>query len=596
MKMEGIFMYAEDSETETLKDKVEEEEANNHERKEEDKPAVSKDKVERVSEERVEREVVTSIDSSTQIPIKHHGTLTHRLTLIKPVIREVIKTSLTQSIQPNSGDLKLKHFLKRVEIVRPTILNARIQNLQQFAVTKTILPEKPKIDTVKPILKLPLVERKYIEIKKPEVETIQKHTKITPKFPQLKDNLVDEKISLESSTKVQELDTSEESISSLEEDPSLLPVIPDIMLDPSSEGESLGAVIQEEGPVYVIVTQELYEIITMLCALVYRIKSKEGLPSTWVENQVGPLFLDRTLIERDLVIMPAKDIVDSFEKGYDAEKVAKEFKERIEGIYKEGRFRFIVLNTSIENLDKVVELLKVRLARYVPKLLIYKPKKMDPEAWGLLVRTCWGFVKSDKPGEDYNEYAKIFQEQIQRIVKQVRNKLPGPKWPKSSPTDESELHKYLKYVVINHFIENEDIDPDEIETEFGEPPIDVYVKNKNKNIAVEIETLYGRGDPSDRINELLRRYYEKEFKGQLWLVFPNQQALLFCEDIIKLTKDYRKKGLKVEPYILDISGEGYEMLSGKKMEPGLIKLVSVIKLLRNKGLRRDVRWLGKLGS
>jgi hypothetical protein len=456
-----------------------------------------------------------------------------------------------------------------------------------------ILPEIPKKDTVKPILKLPLVERKYIEIKKPKVETIQKHTKIIPKFPQLKDILVDEKISLESSTKVQELDTREESISSLEEDPSLLPVIPDIMLDPSSEGESLGDVIQEEGPVYVIVTQELYEIITMLCALVYRIKSKEGLPSVWVENQVDPLFLDRTLIERDLVIMSAKDIVDSFEKGYDTEKVAKKFKERIEGIYKEGRFRFIVLNTSIENLDKVVELLKVRLTRYVPKLLIYKPKKMDPEAWGLLVRTCWGFVRSDKL-EDYNEYAKIFQEQIKRIVEQVQDKLPGPKWPRSSPTDESELHKYLKYVVINHFIENEDIDPDEIETESGEPPIDVYVKNKN--IAVEIETLYGRGDPSDRINELLRRYYEKEFKGQLWLVFPNQQALLFCKDIVKLTKKYRKDGLKVEPYILDISGEGYEMLSGKKMEPGLIKLVSVIKLLRNKGLRRDVRWLGKLGS
>jgi hypothetical protein len=394
----------------------------------------------------------------------------------------------------------------------------------------------------------------------------------------------------------------EESIVSLEGDASQLPVIPDIILDPSSEGGSLGSVTPED-PVYVVVTEKLYDIVTMLCGLVYRIK-KGGLPSTWVEEKVDSEFLNRTLIERDMVMMLAKNIVEAVEKRDDLDKVAEEFRERIEGIYKEKRFRFIVLKTSIEVLDKVGKLLKEKLAHYVPKLLIYKDKKMDVEAYELLIRACWGFVSSERiivePGKYYNECANVFQEQIKSVVKQMQNKLNPLKWPKPSPTDEDWLHKALKYVVINHLLENEGIDLDSIETEYKyregveEPPIDVYVKEKG--IAVEIETLYGRGEPAERINDLLRRYFNRGFEGQLWLVFPNQQALLFCDDIVKLAKKYRKAGLNVEPYILDISGEGSEMLNGRKTAPGLIKLVNVIKLLSDKGLKREVKWLGELGA
>jgi hypothetical protein len=51
------------------------------------------------------------------------------------------------------------------------------------------------------------------------------------------------------------------------------------------------------------------------------------------------------------------------------------------------------------------------------------------------------------------------------------------------------------------------------------------------------------------------------------------------------------EGLNVEPYLLDITGEGHQMLNGKKTAPGLMKLGSVIKLLRNRGLKREVEWL-----
>jgi len=594
-----------DGEAGTLKDKVErvvEENTHYKEETREDKIPTTKEKIERAKEETLKENLPPTFTKPiipkpiTQLPYLQIP----ELKLLKPGIKEVIQTFSIPSEPLKSEPLK---------VIKPSLLN--IQPLQPPAATiKELMPEKPKIEVMKPVLKLPfVVEEKHSEMEILKIE-IQKPTKTTPDLSQLTtENIVKaEKVSLEVVVDTQKLDTTtldtttgEESIAFLEEDVLELPILPDIILDPSSEGGSLGSVVPE-GPVYVVVTEKLYEIITMLCGLVYRIKGKEGLPSTWVEGKVDSEFLNRTLIERDVVMMLAKDIVEAVEGKRDLDRVAEEFRERIEGIYKEKRFRFIVLKTPIEVLDKVEKLLKWKLAQYVPKLLIYKDKKIDIEAYELLIRTCWGFVRSSKriivePGEYYNECANVFQEQIKSVIRQVQNKLNPLKWPKSSPTGEDWLHKALKYIVINHLVENEGIDPDLIETEYAEDvketPIDIYVKMKG--IAVEIETLYGRGEPAERINDLLRRYKERVFKDQLWLVFPNQQALLFCDDIVRLTKDYRKLGVNVEPYILDISGEGHEILSGKKMAPGLIKLVNVIKLLRNKGLKREVKWLAELG-
>ena len=590
-----------DGEGESLENKVEEgvkEENTCLKKKRENKTTTMKEKVERVEEKRAEEETSSALikpSTPTQQPPQLQ---IPELKLVKPVVKKVIQIFPTQSLHLNVLPLKYEPL----KLIKPRLLTIQPQPAATATINES-LPEVPKIKLIKPTLKLPptIEEKPPIVMMIPKIE-IRKPTKITPNVSQIttQDIVETGEVSLKLKVGVEEqkattITTTEDSIVFFEEDdPSQLPVIPDVMLDPSSEGGSLGSVTPE-GPVYVIVTEGLYEIITMLCGLVYRIKTKEGLPSTWVEGNIDADFLKRTLVERDLVIMEAKDIVNAF-KNSKLEEVAKEFRERIEGIRKEGRFRFIVLKTPLEVLDEVEKLLKENLARYVSKLLIYKPNEMNPEAWGLLIKTCWGFVKSDKPAADYNECANIFQEQINNVVKQVENKLPAPKWPKSSPSGENWLHRALKYVVINHFLENERIDLDSIETEYvdeiDKPPIDVYVRGKN--IAIEIETLYGRGEPKDRIRELLDRY--QGFKGQLWLVFPNQQALLFCDDIVRVAKDYRKVGLTVEPYIVDISGEGGEILNGRKTAPGLIKLVSVIKLLRNKGIRREVKWLGELSA
>jgi hypothetical protein len=104
-----------------------------------------------------------------------------------------------------------------------------------------------------------------------------------------------------------------------------------------------------------------------------------------------------------------------------------------------------------------------------------------------------------------------------------------------------------------------------------------------KEIAIEIETMWGTGDPiGAKINPHTVNPYFGKFKGELWLVIPNLQALLYARELLKLRHDYKKDGLNLEVYITDVTGKGAYYIYKEKREPGLIKLVDVLKFIRRK--------------
>jgi len=104
---------------------------------------------------------------------------------------------------------------------------------------------------------------------------------------------------------------------------------------------------------------------------------------------------------------------------------------------------------------------------------------------------------------------------------------------------------------------------------------------REKQLAVEIETLYGAGDPIIRVNEKLRKYQEAKISNlKLWIVIPNPQALLFNNQLLRLERAYRENGLDVDFYILDVAGYGHQLIYKKKAKAGLLKLRDVIKWLK----------------
>jgi thiol-disulfide isomerase/thioredoxin len=188
-----------------------------------------------------------------------------------------------------------------------------------------------------------------------------------------------------------------------------------------------------------------------------------------------------------------------------------------------------------------------------------------------------------------------FYEMLRSIMDDVKRRLPSQRQPKAGQEmgqEESWLHYMLKFLVVKHLIDNLKVPEEFVETEkdLGFTAPDVYV-SKPREIAVEIETFYGSGEPYNvKLAPKLKKYEEAYFKGELWLVVPNIQALLYVDDLLKLRRDYRQK-LNVEVYTLDLTGKGAELTYGERRQAGLMRLIDLLKLFKDRGLRRHQNFL-----
>ncbi|MEM4005808.1 MAG: hypothetical protein QXM43_09300, partial [Desulfurococcaceae archaeon] len=196
-------------------------------------------------------------------------------------------------------------------------------------------------------------------------------------------------------------------------------------------------------------------------------------------------------------------------------------------------------------------------------------------------------------GRQCLELESQFYRRLEEIVNEIKRRLHSQLQPVAGDElgqEESWLHYALKFLVIKHLIDNCGKSEDSIKTEeeiYRNVRADVSCK---ENIAIEIETFYGTILPFERkLVPKLKEY--SGFQGQLWLVVPNIQALLYVDDLLKLRRDYRDKGMELEIYTLDLTGNGGVLLYDKQMKPGLVKFVDVLKWLRRNGLGRHQKFL-----
>ena len=95
---------------------------------------------------------------------------------------------------------------------------------------------------------------------------------------------------------------------------------------------------------------------------------------------------------------------------------------------------------------------------------------------------------------------------------------------------------------------------------------------RNMNLAVEIETFYGRGDIVTHLeHNKLVPYRGKGYK--VWVVIPNLQAMLFAKELLELQRRARED-LDVEVLSLNFDPDVHEGL--------LIPLRNIFRLLKEK--------------
>ncbi|AJC72749.1 hypothetical protein X802_06710 [Thermococcus guaymasensis DSM 11113] len=149
-------------------------------------------------------------------------------------------------------------------------------------------------------------------------------------------------------------------------------------------------------------------------------------------------------------------------------------------------------------------------------------------------------------------------ESYARTIRIKGKTVPSALYIENNP-GETLTHYALKAFVFERLVEDYDVSPNDIETEYseGDIRIDVHVRirnqHKSQDIAIEIETFYGEALPLLK----LRKDVESRLatKSELWIVLPPYSYLLFKNEVhafikwISTKPEYRNR---VKVFTVDV--------------------------------------------
>ncbi len=135
---------------------------------------------------------------------------------------------------------------------------------------------------------------------------------------------------------------------------------------------------------------------------------------------------------------------------------------------------------------------------------------------------------------------------IERLVKiSPREKLKDFK-------KESELHFFLKTILVRYYYEIKCLELDQVKTEYETPLAndsdneiipDIEIKEKNK--VIEVETLYGTVNPIGKITETIEKYKKRKFY-KINVILTNYDMFFYYKFIKNIKEFYNKEGYKID--------------------------------------------------
>ncbi len=181
----------------------------------------------------------------------------------------------------------------------------------------------------------------------------------------------------------------------------------------------------------------------------------------------------------------------------------------------------------------------------------------------------WGFVEpinDDKwtNGKTFDDFfgacEREFRKKLREIFKNSFIMINGEKsilkdQKKVTFTDsEGTLHKRIKVLVLKHLLDNKICRWEEIKVEQSSPNTkliepDILISDV---VPYEIETFYGRGEPDERIVELIKKYQNNTSISKIKIIVTNLDAILWYKEFIRIKKNKRKENMDVEFLTLDL--------------------------------------------
>ena len=314
--------------------------------------------------------------------------------------------------------------------------------------------------------------------------------------------------------------------------------------------------------------------VALVCRELYRILGKRGKPQPlWIRFS-GEESDECMLLEISSLTSTENHVIvlENVRPGH-----LERFRllDRLRELYSQG-LGFIILYT--DRVEGVYEVLIREVGDHsLPEVIRVEGFYLPPDAWYQLAELFWGYV--DERVSSFDEAVglaeKKFYEKLREAYRRTRLKL----WVNFDENEGFE-HRALKMKIIEIVARSlgartleeviELIKEGVIKTEFslGEEKdrekrrADIYVHTAGGDVYIEIETLYGVGDPVQKIRQTLDKYLGEEggkFGGsrvgdaKIAVVLIGIHAILYLRELLSIKETYaRDHGLNVEFYTIDM--------------------------------------------
>jgi len=224
---------------------------------------------------------------------------------------------------------------------------------------------------------------------------------------------------------------------------------------------------------------------------------------------------------------------------------------------------------------EIIDLEPVFHERSVQELnLVYQDENIEQEIDIVRIKKqCasyfWGFVEpvnDDKwtNGKTFDDFfgacEREFRKKLREIFKKTFTIINSEKiilkdYKKVTFKDsEGILHKRIKILVLKHLLENEKRRWEEIKVEQTSPNTEDVIPDIliGEDISYEIETFYGRGEPDERIVELIKKYQNNTNISEIKIIITNLDAILWYKEFIRIKKNKKKENMDVGFLTLDL--------------------------------------------
>ncbi len=350
----------------------------------------------------------------------------------------------------------------------------------------------------------------------------------------------------------------------------------------------------------IVFDDSVVRVVALTCVELFRIRTGKKPSPWWISRASKDELRYHLRVGGSIIVIDDPEFKFLPRSGHtrakDWDRVSKELLlDMLRELFSQ-EYGFVIFHVgNKKQADEFRKLLEEELGDQIPELISIETAIMPQKVKKELARMSWGFVDIEDAVDVENadiKKAKTFDELFESAKNRYYDKL-------NESLNDVELRHYvrvkgeiedkaLKILAVEALAKEMGAETREGIIEFlesgkikTEGKVDIVADTGDEEIYVEIETLYGTGDPLDRLDGMLQKYVEsndvEKSRAKVIVVMLGLHMLMFLEQLLDLRKIYRRKhNLEVDFCTIDVERKRFVSL-----DEMLSRLKSIFQTLRS---------------